>query len=54
MIQFRLVDWIAIVVFTHLFYVGIVSLLFGSFAGGIILFVAWELWGTYERWRIQQ
>ena len=52
--EFRVIDWIAIFAFTHMFWLGIMGLLYGGFLGGIILFVSWELWGLYEQWRIKQ
>jgi len=52
--EFRLIDWIAIFVFTHIFAVGVYGLLFGGFLGGIIIYFGWELWRLYERWRIEQ
>jgi len=49
--MFKPIDWIAIFVFTHAFYYGIVSVLLGGYIGGIILLVSWELWKKYEQYR---
>ena len=49
--MFKPIDWIAIFVFTHAFYYGIVSVLIGGYIGGIILLVSWELWKKYEQYR---
>tara|TARA_B100000900_G_C20455616_1_gene665031 strand:+ start:241 stop:399 length:159 start_codon:yes stop_codon:yes gene_type:complete len=51
---FKLYDYIAIAVFAHLFYYGVIGLIYGGFIGGIVLFVTWELWKMYEIWRVQQ
>ena len=52
--EFRLIDYVAIGIFTYLFYTGIVGLLIGSFVGGLVLFLSWELWNAYLRWRVKQ
>ena len=48
---FKPVDWIAVVIFTYLFYLGIMGLIYGTFLGGLILFVTWELWTKYLKYR---
>ena len=53
-VTFKLYDYIAIFVFTHLFYYGIMGILYGGFIGGIIVLVTWEFWKLYEQWRINQ
>ena len=53
-VTFKLYDYIAIFVFTHLFYYGIMGIIYGGFIGGIIVLVTWEFWKLYEQWRINQ
>lgn len=49
--MFKPIDWVALVVFTYLFYIGVIGLLYGGFLGGLILFVTWELWTKYLKYR---
>jgi len=30
------------------------SVLYGGFVGGVVLFITWELWVMYERWRVNE
>ena len=53
-VTFKIYDYIALFVFTHIFYYGIVGILLGSFVGAIILAIGWEFWKAYERWRVRQ
>jgi hypothetical protein len=53
-VTFKIYDYIALFVFTHIFYYGIVGILLGSYVGGIILIIGWECWKAYERWRVRQ
>tara|TARA_B100000902_G_C26783141_1_gene656053 strand:+ start:170 stop:331 length:162 start_codon:yes stop_codon:yes gene_type:complete len=53
-VTFKLYDYIAIFVFTHLFYYGIMGIIYGGFIGGIIVLVTWEFWKLYEQWRINK
>ena len=49
--MFKPIDWIALFVFTHAFYYGIMAMLFGGYIGGIIVLITWELWKKYEQYR---
>ena len=48
---FKPIDWLAVTIFTYLFYIGIMGILLGTFLGGIILLVTWELWTKYLKYR---
>ena len=51
---FKLYDYIAIFVFTHVFYYGIIGMLVGSYIGLFIILIGWEFWKMYERWRVSK
>jgi|TARA_B100001093_G_scaffold400268_1_gene387779 hypothetical protein len=51
---FKFYDYVAIAVFTQLFYFGVMGLIYGGFVGGVVLFITWELWKMYETWRVSE
>ncbi len=47
----KIIDYVSIILFTHLFYIGIMGTLYGNWIGGIWLFITWEFWKIYEQYR---